>query len=461
MHTIFLHCKIIKELDLFKLQKNILLAVMIAPSVLFGAFAQTQEQVRDNAITSKIEQLVTDVDNLSSAVSKLNKFKFSGYIQTDLQIGGEEASFKVGAGKAPEENTAVRFGVRRGRLKLTYSDVLGGLASNAVLQVDMTEKGVNVKDVYFSFTDPWVNMFSLQAGIFDRPFGNEISYSSSLRESPERSTGCLELFPGERDLGAMLVIQTPQNSPLGGFKLETGLFSGNGMTSTSAGSNGTLDFKNRKDWISHFSYKKSFDNMQFGLGTSFYYGGVIHGNDTVYQMQDKQFVRVEDTKKGDYSQRKYWGVDAQLLIFTSLGMTNLRAEYITGDQPGTASSFRSPNSNSVATAPVFRRSMSSYYVILVQDIGYRHSLVLKYDVWNPNTKISGDEIKASGNTGTGIRDVALSTIGFGYLFRLNANIRLMAYYDMGLNETSKNMTDDGYDRKRKRDMFTIRAQYKF
>ena len=442
------------------MQKIKLLAVALATCVSFSALAQEQEQ--EGSVGKKLEQLETEVDNLSSAVGKLNKLKFSGYIQTDLQYGDRESSPKVGAtALAPGESTFLRFGIRRGRVKLTYSDNFGGVASSAVFQVDITEKGVNIKDAFLSFTDPWVKMFSVQAGVFDRPFGNEISYSSSLRESPERSTGCLELFPGERDLGAMLVVQAPSNSALAGLKLETGLFSGNGIASAAAGGNGTLDFHNKKDWISHLSYKKSFDIVQFGLGTSFYYGGVIHGNDTVFKMEDKKYVRIEDVKRGDYSQRMYWGVDAQLFIATKLGMTNLRGEYIIGNQPGTSSSFRSPNTNSVANAPIYRRDISSFYVILIQDFGNRHSLVLKYDQWNPNTKISGNDIKAQGNTGTGVRDVALSNFGFGYLFRLNANIRLMAYYDMGLNETSDNMKNDGYDRKRMRDIITIRAQYKF
>ena len=424
--------------------QKIKLLVVALTCVSLGTFAQEQDST-----AKRIDE-------------KLNKFKFSGYIQTDFQYGDKESSPKVGSATlAPGENTFLRFGIRRGRLKLVFNDNIKSVQSSAVFQLDITEKGVNVKDAYFSVTEPWVRWFSLQAGIFNRPFGDEISYSSSLRESPERSTGCQELFPGERDLGTMLVIAAPKNSALEGLKLETGIFSGNGIASASAGGNGTLDFHNKKDWISHLHYKKSFDIVQFGVGTSFYYGGVIHGNDTVYKMQNKQFVQIEDVKKGDYSQRMYWGVDAQLLINTKLGKTNIRGEYIIGSQPGTASSFRSPNSNSVATAPIYRRDISSFYVMLVQDFGTRHSLVLKYDQWNPNTKISGNDIKAPGNTRTGVRDVALSNVGFGYLFRLNDNIRLMAYYDMGLNETSEHLKSNGYDKKRMRDIITIRAQYKF
>ena len=426
-----------------------------------ASFSLSAQEQQDGGEENKLEKLETEVDNLSSAISKLDKFKFSGYIQTDLQYGDKEANFRVGAQKFSEENEAFRFGVRRGRLKMTYSDNIDEIASKAVFQIDITERGVNIKDAYFSFTDPFIKMFSFQSGIFDRPFGNEISYSSSLRESPERSTGCLELFPGERDLGAMLIIQAPKSTILEGLKLETGLFSGNGIASATAGGNGTLDFHNKKDWISHLSYKKTFDFVQFGLGTSFYYGGVIHGNDTVFKMQNKQFVRIENVKKGDYSERLYYGIDAQMLIVTFLGMTNLRSEYIIGNQPGTLSSFRSPNSNSVATAPIYRREISSFYLIFVQDLGNRHSLVFKYDQWNPNTKISGNDIKALGNIGTGVRDVALSNFGFGYLFRLNYAIRLMAYYDMGMNEKSENLKNESYDRKRMRDIITIRAQYRF
>jgi hypothetical protein len=392
----------------------------------------------------------------------INKFKLSGYIQTDFQYGDKESSPKVGSTTlAAGENVFFRFGVRRGRLKFTFSDNIKGIASNAVFQVDITEKGINVKDAYFSFTDPWIRWFSLQAGIFNRPFGYEISHSSSLREYPERSTGCQELFPGERDLGAMLLIQAPKNNLLEGLKLETGLFSGNGIANTTAGSSGTFDFKNKKDWILHLSYKKKIDIVQFGVGTSFYYGGVIHGNDTVYKMQNKQFVRIEDLKKGDYSPRMYWGIDAQLVIFTKLGTTNLRGEYILGSQPGTSSNYRSPNANSAATTPIYRRDFYSFYVVFVQDFGKRHSLVLKYDQWNPNTQISGNEINTPNNIRTGIRDITLSNLGFGYLFHLNTNIRLMAYYDMGLNETSKNLVNNGYNRKRMRDIITIRVQYKF
>ena len=45
------------------------------------------------------------------------------------------------------------------------------------------------------------------AGVFNRPFGHEIGYSTSGLESPERATIIQYFFPDERDLGAMLTLR--------------------------------------------------------------------------------------------------------------------------------------------------------------------------------------------------------------------------------------------------------------
>ena len=152
--------------------------------------------------------------------------KFSGYIQSQYQYGEKDAALKVGTSNENPEESFNRIGIRRGRFKLTATD--GKLASG-VFQVDVTEKGVGFKDAYLNLKDPWFNTIQLRAGIFDRPFGNEISYSSSRRESPERSTLFQTLFPEERDLGAMLILQPAKTSVWNILKLEAGLFAGNGI----------------------------------------------------------------------------------------------------------------------------------------------------------------------------------------------------------------------------------------
>jgi histidinol-phosphate aminotransferase len=79
--------------------------------------------------------------------------------------------------------------------------------------------------------------------------------------------------------------------------------------------------------------------VQFGVGASFYRGGVLQTNDTNYKMEDKKFVIADldengvGNGKGLYAARQYFGIDGQVFISTKLGMTNLRAEYVAGEQP--------------------------------------------------------------------------------------------------------------------------------
>lgn len=394
----------------------------------------------------KTEELESRISTLESDVKKTKKIRFSGYIQGDMQIGEENASLKVGSAKADGEDAYIRFGIRRGRLKFAYADNIGKVASTAVFQLDITERGVGIKDAYFAVTDPWINLFSVQIGVFDRPFGNEISYSSSVRETPERSTGCTTLFPGERDLGGKLVIAAPKTHALAGLQLETGVFGGNGIN---------LDNDNKKDWISHLYYKKAFDNIRFGVGASCYLGSVYEGTDTTYKMNGKGFVCLESSEKGAHAKRRYYGFDAQLLIKTKLGETNIRAEVITGQQPGALGDSKSPSNAALPSHNTYERNFLSYYVYFIQDFG-KHSVVLKYDRYDPNTKTGNDDI---GLGGTGKGDIMKQNFGFGYLFRLNSHIRLMAYYDMAFNETSKNLA--GFSSQLKDNIFTLRLQYKF
>lgn len=420
--------------------KKILVCTLLSLSTL--AVAQEVEQ-------TPLEKTQAETERISSIVDNLSKLKISGYIQSDLQFGQEKASLKVGAAKAGTENSFTRFGIRRGRVKFTYTDLnLGSAKGSAVVQLDITEKGVGFKDIYYTVTDPWAGWTTFKAGVFDRPFGYEIGYSSSSRETPERSTGCLTLFPDERDLGGELIIQAPKGHVLNPFKLETGLFAGNGIKQ---------ETDNRKDWISHLSYKQSYDNFQYGLGASLYLGGVYQGTDKVYEMSGKEFVAVKDAKVGDYSTRCYYGVDGQFLLNSGAGLTTLRAEMVAGNQPGALGDSKSPNSSTLSAIDTYRRNFLSYNIYLIQDLGEtKHSLVAKYDSYDPNTKLSGDEV---GLGGSGKGDAKKYNLGFGYLYRMSSNFRVMAYYDMAFNETSKNLS--GYNSQIKDNVFTLRLQYKF
>ncbi|NDV45887.1 hypothetical protein D0T49_02330 [Paludibacter sp. 221] len=407
--------------------------------LLSNAFAQEQSS------TERIEKLEQENKLQSEAIKKLQKLKISGYVQGQIQWGEENASLKVGSANENPEESFNRVGIRRGRIKFTYEE---GIASG-VFQLDITEKGVGIKDAYLSIKAPWLKSISLKAGVFDRPFGNEISYSSSRRESPERSAVFQTLFPDERDLGAMLTLQAPKTSALNFLKLEAGLFAGNGIKQ---------DADNRKDFIGHLSANKAWKNIQLSGGVSYYNGGVYQGSENIYTMNGTSFVLDNNADNiGKFAKREYIGLDAQFGVKSILGATCLRAEYLFGTQPGKDSGSKSPNATSLPANDTYIRNFGGGYVILVQDLGKLPlAAVLKYDWYDPNTKIFGNEIGQS-NTAKG--DIAQNTFGFGMLWNANANIRLTAYYEINKNEKTEVLS--GYEKDRKDDVFTLRMQYKF
>ncbi len=85
------------------------------------------------------------------------------------------------------------------------------------------------------------------------------------------------------------------------------------------------------------------------------------------------------------------------------------------------------------------------------------SAVVKYDWYDQNSKVSGDEIGFLNNTSKG--DLSFNTLGFGLIWKINKDLRATAYYEILKNELSQNLS--GYDVDKKDNLFTLRLQYKF
>lgn len=443
-----LHSKLKLKSQVMKIGKFItLFSLALIP---FMAFAQNEEK-QINELNQRVDSLAKATTILDKAVDKLNKFKISAYIQGQFQYGEKDASLKVGDKNENMEKSFNRFGIRRGRLKIEYND---GLATGAI-QLEANDKGVSFRDLYIGMKDPWTKRSSLTAGVFNRPFGHEIGYSTSGLESPERATIIQYFFPDERDLGAMLTLRTKESSPLNFFKLEAGLFAGNSINK---------ETDNRKDFIGHLSATKPIGNWgQWGAGVSYYNGGVYNPTTTAYEIQGKGFVPIAKDRTGTYMKREYFGLDAQFSFKSAWGKTSLRGEGLVGTQPGIASSSRSPNSSTRPTDlpenSLFKRPFLGYFFTAIQDIGQTpFSAVLKYDSYDPNTKLSGNEIGTEGSF-TSKADLKQSTLGVGALYHFNKHVRVQAYYEFNFNETSQFV--NGYYKDRKDDVFTLRLQYKF
>ena len=443
------------------MKRTFLTLVAIASVSLFSLrHANAQQSVTD----SLISDLQVDAENSKTAIEILNRLKVTGYIQAQWQLADTAGINSFSGGNFPK-TADNRFAIRRGRIKFAYDYSF----SQFVLQLDATEKGVSIKDAYVAILDPWKNFVTLTAGVFDRPFGYEIAYSSSTRETPERARSFQTLFPGERDLGAKITLQPKKGTRFDFIKLDAGLLTGNGINS---------EFDSRKDFISHLSVTKTnvAQTFKLGFGASYYNGGVFQGTKFVYSPgtfadgNTKGFIADSTSaNKNAFAKREYIGVDAQASLQSSIGITTIRAEYLFGKQPASNASSGSINSGIAPTTDTYNRDFAAGYVYLIQNIGEtKNQLVVKYDWYDPNTKVSGDEIKLKNESGVKTyltsNDIMYSTLGLGWNYRFNSQVKFMAYYELVKNEktgisgvnSTNNFTNDLTD-----NVLTLRVQYKF
>ena len=403
--------------------KKTTLSVLLM-AVMHCAYAQ---QTNLDSLSGKINQLSSEVNNLK-------KVKFSGFIQAQWQKADTEG-IRSFAGGNFEPNTDNRFSVRQGRLKMTY-------ASNpvtAVLQINVTEKGILIRDAYGEFKFPGAaENLSFKAGIFMRPFGFELTNSSGSRESPERARVVQTIFPGERDLGAMLAYK------LGPVKIEGGLFNGNASS---------VDYDSKKDFIGRIYTTKEFEKVKIGGGVNYYYGGVRQGTKRVYGPGGGKFVLKDTlTALGKHAKRQYTGVNLQISVASGIGTTTLRSEFITGKQPGTATSSESPKSSALPNQDTYIRSFNAGIFYFLQNIGKTGlQVVAKYDFYDPNSNASGGNLATEG-------DLKYSTLGFGLNYYWK-NLTFMAYYDLVKNESSSTLSK--YKNDLDDNVFTLRTQFKF
>ena len=413
--------------------------------------------------TLQAQNFQDSIDKVKGELKEVKKLKVTGWVQTQYQWAQSTGAKSFDGGDFPM-NSNNRFMIRRGRVKFTYSNNL----FQSVLQLNATERGVNLVEIFGRITDPWTKSFTFSSGVMNRPFGFEIQQSSSDRETPERTRFTQLLLPNERDLGAMITYQPVKSSKLYGLKIDAGLFNGTGIAvpGTSNFSAGLTDFDTYKDFIGRAYYKKSFkeEKVTFGLGASYYNGGFVFQNNRVYktiELDSNQAVMcwtMEDTTtktfKGGKAPRLYYDIEAQVIIKSKLGTTTLRGEYITGTQSGMIDESKSP-----ATLPskmdTYVRQFNGGYAYLIQRLGKsKHEIAVKYEFYDPNKAIDGGIINAVANFSKA--ELKFTMLGLGYNVYINDNVKLMLYYNHVVNETTPQYNEDFLD-----DVFTARVQYRF
>lgn len=397
----------------------ILVIVLIFPALIFSKNIRAQSQVDDlkkeqdtlkeNVVTlrDKISGIEERIATAEGDLAKLTKIKLSGYIQAQWQHF--EASY------AYPDNL---FSIRRARIKFVY-EPLDGITF--VLQPDFSPGNITIKDAYVMANDRWLKTFSLWAGKFNRP-NYEVEYSSSNREVPERSRVIRALYPDERAIGAKLEIAPPK-IPL---KVQLAVFNGNdGISIANLSYNyGTgkfdspvtvgqnTDFDNYKDFMGRVTYGFKLGSIgALNIGAHGYYGQ-IKANSTETLNSDYT-LNSTGISVGKGVKKNWVGFEAQL-YFDFLGGLALKGEYIFGvnSTPGyNASATYTANSTSmkpgaaldtlyltttttttVSKAPAISRNFTGYYVYLIKNIGKRNQVAVRYDYYNPNTKLKADSI---------------------------------------------------------------------
>lgn len=381
--------------------------------------------------------------------------RFNGYIQPQFQVTRQNGARSFNGGDfAP--NVSNRFMLRRGRFRISYTSLNKNKEPtvNFVFQFDGTERGVFIRDFWGRFYEHRFNLFSFSMGMLPRPFGFEVNLSSSDREALERGRMSQILMRTERDLGFMVTMESSKaKNWLRHLKLDVGIFNGQGLTATA-------DFDNHKDLISRLSMKPVKINKSILSGSiSGFLGGMEQFTPTIYRVENTRFKADSTTANlGKIAPRRYWGGDVQFKIPNRKGFTELRAEYIFGQQTATFASSESPGTIPTANgrnAPLYVRHFNGAYFYFLQHLGStKYQFVMKYDWYDPNTRVSGKQL----GEGFSWADIRYNTLGVGLIHHLNDNLKATLWYEMPTNEAT---SLSGYTTDQLDNNFTCRLQYRF
>lgn len=402
-------------------------------------------------------------DTLRPFLKRFENLRITGYIQPQFQVAESDGAQSFAGGNFSQFSKS-RFMLRRARVKIDYLLPSKERTPQALFsfQVDGTERGVVVRDMYLKLFETKKNLFSMMAGLFARPFGYEVNLSSAFREAPERGRMSQILMPSERDIGVMASFE-PQNkkNKFSHIKFDAGFFNGQGLS-------GTTDFDSHKDFISRLFIKPYiFEKVELTGGLSFLRGGWQNGTKYVYKSANApngdEIFKVDSSisNLGKSSPRHYYGADLQFKVHHGWGETELRGEYWFGTQPGTATSTSNPGTLPTANGaplPTYVRHFDGAFLLFLQNIiNNKNQLIIKYDWYDPNIRASKLDV-GKPNTNLTAADIKFSTLGLGYIHHLNSQTKLVLYYDIVKNENTQMA---GYTGDLKDNVFTCRIQFRF
>ena len=461
--------------------------------IIIGLFTAIGLKAQDGSIRMYDDLSARDKDTTGSSknnlINILREFRFQAYIQAEWQKADTTGKVPYGptgyngvgtyqGGTFPASGNN-RFLLRRGRFKFSFEhkNAKDLKILDFAFQFDANEKAFTVKDFYGRIIDPWTGWFSLQGGVFLRPFGFETPASPAFFEPPEFARVNQTILPNEVELGEALVIESPAKFEKLYFRLDANVVNGQGVGVGTA----TGAYESRKDFIGRIKLGKMWElnGSRFGLnaGFSYYNGGVLQTTNYVNVLQRDSasgllgYVNIA-TPAGVLQKtykREYYDGYLELKADYPAGITTFRAEYIGGLQPGGATSSAVPTGtlNGAPVSDLYLRHFNGGAINLTQSFKTKfrshtmmQDLTVKFDWYNPQTQIKGKNLVDTGSLGRlglSITDMTYYTIGFGYSIVPYNWFKLMIWYDLVMNENT-NLTYWNGDYK-KDNVLTIRTQF--
>jgi len=329
---------------------------------------------------------------------KSGDIKFSGYIQARYEDHQNSEDASLGSSGAVLQSNDNNIYIRRGRLKVEYQATK---SSKFRIYFDGAKDDLKLLEAWIELKKKFGQVEThAKIGQQNVPFGFEIEYSSSKRDFPERSSVERALFPGERDRLVNLTVK-----PVPALALNVAVLNGPGI------SDKTFTYKSpladRKDVIGRVRVEQKKGDVHLSGGVSAYMG--------------KQFDKSDTLNFSTYKRR--YGADGQLSAkpFPKLGETSLRAEVMAADEFG------------------MRRL--GYYVWLAQRLGDWFGAAIRFDSYDPNTRIED---------GSKLNQVSLA----GHYY-FDENVKLTLAYDIRKNEEVNGIKDKADN------ILTAQAQYDF
>jgi phosphate-selective porin len=398
---------------------------------MLSIFGYTQTQTIDSLkeVIQRIDGKTTALDERvlvnEADLGKLNKIKISGYIQAEFR------NYQSGLVKTNDPYST--FLIRRARIKFTY-EALDGV--KFVLQPDFSTGNLTLKDAYAVVNIPKVKDWTIWMGQMNRP-NYEVEYSSSQRETMERSRVIRAIYPGEREIGAKLEY-IGSTVPL---KFQLMVMNGN-FTGAQP-----IDVDTKKDLMARLVYSVKAPGAGIGIdfGVNGYYGGTrVKTNPFVSTVNP---LMVDSVALGSYLDKHWMGGEFQLFA-DILGGLAIKGEYMAGVNNYASLTGLTGTIAQKKADPNKVRDFSGYYIYLIKNIGAKNQFVAKYDYYDPNTKTSGDA--------STLTELYFKTWTVAWQYYLNDNIRLSLQYEMPKNETNTTTPSDLQD-----NTLTFRVQAKF